>query len=191
MFTDIHIINKDTCPGASLNLAVFEKDTLRTIKNVENCPVGWSSVIRIPWALSFCFIKSSENISENYPLKKVYKEEGKKYLLFKNGSISIQQSFLNGKQVIDFHQIRGSQFSGVQIYRGEFLIDELHFTGSQLQFRIDSIIGISLISSKQEIKNSLISSESIEINIVGKKTVNLSGNQNSRTKFKLNDVENW
>ena len=148
MYTDVFFTNRTASADDRVGLAFFQWPVTLTaqrscvFKVVDRCPFGWSHLVRIPWNLHFRLIGQNGSISEAYPLRILYEQADKKYLLSKDGTLTLQQGYDNGYQRIVFEQVKGKAFTGVRLFRGIFPIAEQYFTGNHLHFQIDTSIGI-------------------------------------------------
>lgn len=180
MFTDVYFTNL-SLPFRQSAIVFFKKNTdlendfQRPYKIIQECQYGWTSKIRFFWDLRFRLVKASANVTQPYALKTTYGFEKTKYLLWKEGTITLQQNFLNGKQIIDFKQIKGNFFSGVQIYRGTHLLVEKTFFQNQLLFEIDTIFSIAEMyyNTKGEISTATNKSKLVlDFDLIGIKKIN-------------------
>lgn len=168
MFTDVYFTNL-SLPLSQSAIVLFEKndfqenDFQKPFKIIQECQHGWTCKIRIFWNLNFRLIKSSKNVTQPYTLKTSYCLEKIKYLLWKEGTITVQQNFLNGKQIVDFKQEKGTFFSGVQIYRGKYLAMEKSFVQKQLLFEIDTIISVAEIYYTRQTELSIAPNTNISV----------------------------
>lgn len=201
MFTDIYFTNLTPLSANDTRIAFFQKNVARTasgatiFKVIQKCQYGWSHVVRIPWDLSFRFVKQSGNTTPVYPIKTIYKPGNKKFLISKEGIVTVKQDYGNGKQIIDFEQVRGSAFSGVQFYRGKFLIGELYFIGKHLNFQIDTLVTVTESYGKNELDTMDVATPqpvaALDIDLTGIKSVYLSINKKSTNKLLVQKVEQW
>ncbi len=181
MFTDIYFTNLDTLSKMP-KISFFQKNEIANVtqgivfKTIDTCPFGWSHSIRLRWDLSFKFVKASGNISCAYPLKTVYDLQKTKFLIWKEGTVTVTQSYGNGNQIINFKQIKGSTFTGVQIYRGKYLMAEEYFLGNYLQFQINTLISITQNDSKNELQiiETTKKHTILKLDFVGLKEIHLS-----------------
>lgn len=182
MYTNFHFTNLSI---GNNNIAFFQKDRNKSLANtkkniwVKNCQYKWSCKIRVLWDLSFRLVKACGNTTSLYNLKTVYTTINKLFLISKHGIISIQQSHKSGKQIIDFKQIKGNEFIAIQIYRGDFLIEEQYFKGKYLSFQIGTVISISKLNSKEP---------SLNIDFTSLKSIYLTLVAN---KIQLETIEKW
>ncbi len=200
MFTDVHFTNLAQTTNAA-RLAFFQKNIAlgipfgKVFKVIQKCQYGWSYTIRIPWDLSFRLVKPSGNTTTIYPLKETYSLEKKKFLLSKDGTISVSQDYGNGKQIIDFEQMKGSTFSSVQIYRGGFLIGEQYFREKAAQFQMDtniSIIENYILNEGEIMALEKTHSATLDFDFVGMKTIHLSlKGDKTLNKLIVQKVEQW
>lgn len=196
MFTDIYFTNSAPLSSPA-RVAISQKDIALTrssgtiFKVIEKCQHGWSHVVRIPWDLNFRLVKSSGNITPPYYLKTTYKSENKKFLIWKNGTITVQQNYGNGKQIIDFEQIKGNGFCSVQFYRGEFLIGELYFTGKHITFQIDNNITIieNYVPNKMGTVAGNAQSAAFDFDLSGIRALHLSIDKTN--KLIVHKTEQW
>ncbi|CAL2084882.1 hypothetical protein [Tenacibaculum sp. 190524A02b] len=147
MYTDFYFTNLST--DEKIKDIVFSQNTSFETPNIDNvfasikgCPFNWCHKIRVSWSLSFRLKKKSGNLTPIYNLKTVHNEQRPFFLIYKEGSTSVQQTCNNGNQIILFKQIKGNEFIAIQLYRGDLLIKEQFFNTSKICFQIDSNINI-------------------------------------------------
>lgn len=195
MFTDFYFTNLYSKDNHE-SIVFFQKKITETLINtitfgkIENCQYNWSHKTRVFWDLRFRFLKASGNTSEFYDFKNIYNLQNKFFLISRDGIFSFQQSYSNGKQIIDFEQIKGNSVIGIQFYRAEFFIGEQFFTGKQLRFHIDTIISIAQSGQKCiDEKRSFY----LDLDFTSLKSVYLTliGNTDSGNKILIDRVEKW
>jgi len=201
MFTDIYFTNLTPLPAGNTRIAFFQKteDAARygnsIFKVIEQCQHGWSHKVRVPWQLSFRLVKSCGSVGSLYPLKTVYRTANKKFLIFKDGVITVLQSYGNGKQIIDFEQLKGNSFSGVQVYRGAFLIAEMPFFPKTIRFQIDTQITIIENAGKSEQETIELASKqpfgAINLDLTGIRRIYLTINKKMNNQLSVKGVEKW
>lgn len=200
MFTDIYFTNLTPVSYGDTRLAFFQKNVAGNIpcgtvfRVIEKCPSGWSHHVRIPWDLNFRMVKLSGNTTQPYPIKTCYHPEKTKFLLWKDGTVAVNQHYGNGKQIIDFEQIKGRPFSGVQFYRGKLLIAELYFKDKYLSFEIDTQITVIENNTKNETETIAIEDISptvLDFDFTGIKAIHLSVNKKISNKLIIDDTERW
>ena len=200
MFTDIYFTN--LIPFSKENRTVFfQKEAVSKVpdsiifKAIEKCNFGWSQSIRIWWDLSFKLVNSSGNTTYTYPLMTVTSLQRTKFFIWKEGTVSITQSYGNGNQIIDFEQIKGTAFTGVQVYRGKYLIAEQCFSGKQLQFQINTIISISQSYNKNDLQiiETKKNQDVLNLDYVGLKEIHFSleSNKNKNNKLIVRKTKKW
>lgn len=192
MFTDFYFTNTSTS-GNNNCFVLFQKSRTTDFISIENCQYRWSHRIRFHWDLSFRFLKKSRNTTPVYNLKTSYTKQRIKKFLSKEGIISMQQSYGNGKQVLDFEQIKGNEFIAIQLYRGELLIDEQYFKGKYLNFQIDSIISITQGNFKNKSLLTDMIKTVLDFDFTGLKSIYLTlvGDKNTRNEIRIDTVEKW
>lgn len=200
MFTDLHFTSLAPVSANDIRIAFFQKNVAPDLrcgtvfKIIQKCQSGWSHTIRIPWDLSFRLVKPSGNTSPPYHLKTSYSLQKKKFLIWKEGIVTVQQSYGNGKQIIDFEQIKGNAFSSIQFYRGKFLIAELYFRGKYAQFQIDTIITVIENYGGNEMDQMTtenFNSTSLDLDFTGIKSIYLSVNKQTINKLVVHKTEQW
>jgi len=148
MYTDVYFTNRTPSGSDQVGLVFFQRQTAATqntsriFRTIEQCPSGWSHLVRIPWNLNFRLVSTNGNFSDLRPLENVYKEGSKKYLLFKEGTLVLQQRYMNGRQYIEFEQLKGKPCAGIKLFRGDFLIAELYFNTCTICFQVDDTINL-------------------------------------------------
>jgi hypothetical protein len=200
MFTDFYITNTSLIRNQDY-IVFFQKKIKEDLpnttlfKSVQNCQYNWSHKIRVFWDLSCRFVDPSGNTSSVYNLKTTYTKQRPFFFISKQGTISIQQSYGNGNQILGFEKIRGNQVFGVQLYRGELLIGEDYFEGKYLALQVDTIISVAIYN--REIKYDALRIEEIknvlEIDFIGLKSVyiTLTGNKNKGNKVQVDAIDKW
>lgn len=151
MFTDVYFTGHAALQAgiAFYHPQVSAKPGHGAIFNAVRCPHGWTHRLRIFWELSYRLVRSPGNSSHPYALKHSYRQEQKQFLISKDGVLTVQQGFANGKQVISFEQTQGNPCSGIQVFRGKLLIAEQFFSGKQLEFQIENTVNVSENSEVQ------------------------------------------
>jgi hypothetical protein len=198
MFTDFYFTNASSVRSDN-SVGFFQKTTAqkssatRCFVRIEKCQYGWSYRMRLHWDLSFRFVKRSGNTTPVYHLKTSYTKQKKIFLISKGGIVSMQQSYGNGKQCIDFEKTKGNDFMAVQLYRGAFLIGEQYFKGKYLNVQVDSMIRITQYNDKN--KSLLIDTVQNVLNIdfICFKSVYLTriGDKNTGNTIKMDAIERW
>lgn len=200
MFTDVYFTNLTPAKGSNSKIAFFQKNVAATASRgnifqaIRECQYGWSHVVRIPWDLSFCLVKSSGNRSPVYHLKTMYGLGNKKFLIGKEGIVTLKQNYGNGKQLIDFEQIRGTGFASVQCFRGKFLIAELPFIEKRTQFQIDTKITIIEGDGSNWDRTGVIenpSSVAYDFDLTGTKAIHITINKKILNKLIVQNLELW
>lgn len=200
MFTDFYFKNGSSFATGD-SIVFFQKKITAMLPNtiifttIENCQYGWSHKVRVFWDLKFRFIKKSRNISPVYDLKTTYKIRNKFFFISKEGTITVQQSNGNGKQIIDFEQIKGNDVLGVQFYRGKFLIGEQYFRGKYLSFQIDTTISVAIYNHKNKLGSIVIEdlNNILDLDFISLKSVyiTLTGNINKGNKVQVDVIKKW
>lgn len=200
MYTDFYLTNLSTVEMYR-NVVFFQKTTtnthpaIRSFKNVENCQYKWSHKVRVYWDLNFRLVYASGGTTSAYPLKTVYTRQSKFFLISKEGIISVQQSYRNGKQIIDFEQIKNDGFIAIQVYRGNYLVELQYFKGKYLNSQIDTIINITQCY-KRELSEGLSIKDlkdTLNIDFTTLKSVFLSleGDKGSTRKLHIDNTVKW
>lgn len=193
MFTDVHFTNLTSLSAAD-RIAFFQKDTGvmiacgTVLKVIQQCQHGWSHTIRIPWDLNFRLVKTAGITTPAYALKTTYKPGRKKYILSKEGIITLQQDYGNGKQIIDVEQVKGDAYDAVRIYRGELPIAEHFFVNRMVQFQIDNTI--SVVSNYNENDN-LAGKTALNFDLTGIKSIHIGINDPKLNQLIVRKVEQW
>ncbi|GGX30345.1 hypothetical protein [Aquimarina muelleri] len=200
MFTDFYVKNLSTI-NSSNKVVFFQKTTpsrlfdITSFTSVENCQYNWFHKVRVYWDLSFRLVYASGDITSIYNLKTTYITQRKSFLIFKEGIISVQQSYRNGKQVVDFEQIKGNGFIAVQFYRGNFLVEKQYFIEKHLSSQIDTTISIALHHHKKISKNLEFQKTKtiLDIDFTSLKSINitLSGSENRGSKMLIDTLVKW
>ncbi len=198
MFTDFYFTNRSNI-RSDHNIVFFQKITAqkslttRGFASIEKCQHDWSHKVRLPWGLSFRFVKRSGNTMPVYHLKMRYVKQKKAFFISKEGIVSMQQSYDNGKQHIDFVQMKGNDFIAIQLYRGAFLIGEQYFMGKYLNVQVDSIIHVTQCSDKNESLLADTVQNVLNIDFICFKSVYLTriGDKNKGSTIKIDAVEKW
>ena len=202
MFTDVYFTNRTPSTGNLVGLAFFQRQTAapenasRIFQTIEYCPSGWSHLVRIPWCLSFRLVNSAGNVSDLRPLRTVYTEGKKNYLLSRDGILTLTQWYRNGQQHIEFEQLKGEPCCGVKLYRGDFLIAELYFNTNTVCFQVDSTINLCHFYSgkpgdpvpaaiRANVKNEFT------FDLTGLKEVGLQFNANAPHPITFGKITHW
>lgn len=195
MFTDFYFTNLYSGDNHD-SIVFFQKKITDTLINtitfgkIENCQYNWSHKIRVSWNLRFRFLKSSGSTSEFYDLKAIYNLQNKFFLISKEGILSFQQNYGNGKQIIDFEQVKGDSLIGVQFFREEFFIGEQFFAGKRLSFYIDTTISVAQCGKEcfDEKRSSYLDFDFTSLKSVYLKFI---GNKENGNKILIDKIEKW
>lgn len=204
MFTNVYFTNLSPL-FKNFKIIFFQKNTLNSEKylatifnSIQECQHGWSHSFRILWDLNFRLIKSNGSTTSTYALKPVNCLTKSKYILSKEGKVSFNQNFLNGHQIINFEQIKGNAFIGVQIYRGHFLVAQEYFNKKQTQLQLNTIISVLNQSLNQKMASSALENQSIsslDFDFIGIKNIYLSVENNKKNnlvnQLKVQKIESW
>jgi hypothetical protein len=197
MYTDFYFTNASSVRSDN-SVVFFQKTTAQKLSmtrgfaSIEKCQYGWSHKMRLHWSLSFRFVKKSGNTTPFYHLKVRYTKQKKAFFISKDGIVSMQQSY-NGKQIIDFEQIKGNDFIAVQVYRGTFLIGEQYFKGKYLNVQVNFILHVTPYNDKNipllidTIQNVL----SIDFTCFKSVYLRRIGDKNKGNTIKMDAVEKW
>jgi len=202
MYTDVYFTNRTLNWEGHVGLAFFQKQTStsgnasRVFQTLKQCPPGWSHQIRIFWDLNYRLVSSSGNISEPAVLSTIHSQEKKKFMLYKDGTLSMIQSFRNGCREIEFEQLKGRPCSGIRLYRGNSLIAELSFTTKVVSFRVDTTInllpffgGVEGDPVPKEADQSFTSGLSFDY--TGIKEMELSFNAFAQKQLEIGKISRW
>lgn len=173
MFTDVIFTNPGLDARASIGFYQSHSGPGNLFRIIRECPGLWSHRFRIPWKLGFRFVKPSGSIGPYYPLKASCRTEKMQYLISRDGTMTVQESYGNGRHIFDFHQAKGNAYSGVRLYRGNLLIAERQLIAGSARLETDHLITAMLISPNE---NSISGRDpmSITVDITGLRSIHLS-----------------
>ena len=195
MFTDVYFTNR-ALPHAGIAFhhgQVLAGPVCGPVFKAIRCPYGWMHRFRIPWQLNFRLVRSPGNSSHPYMLKHSFKPEKKQFLISMEGIITVQQSYGNGKQIIDFEQEKGKAYCGIQIYRGKFLVAEAYFSGKYLQFQLDETVSViqNFVEGMEITPAANSSSGTLKFDLSGLKAIYLEATDPNQNKLIVRKQEQW